>query len=112
MTVVDLDGVYPDGWCGPMVRIRGIANVSASHLTATVWLPGIRSRSTIFRYLVDGQRRPYATVPFDTSTSIATPLALRAADEVSFSLICAHVVRESGDDGRELSFIMEKLEIT
>ena len=111
LSPIDVDGLHGDKWCAPVVRVRAKAERSSSSLRATVWLKGDADDNTAFQLKILGKEGQIARVPFDTLTTVDTPVDVEAGEDLSFSLICAHKVQTDGTDQRELSFVLNRMEL-
>lgn len=110
ITVVSVDGWHDDGWCGPILRGRVRFASEADELRFRVWVRPEDGLSSVYFSLSSGARRTTVAVAPDGIRTVSLPVAVRAGEELDFHLYCEHRLPPSGEDRRDLSFVLDGVE--
>jgi hypothetical protein len=104
----EIDGWHDDGWCSQLVRARAVAGRDAAVLNAEIWFPRLPEgdESSIVTLAVGNDSPSLFTVRAETPTVISTTVAAELGKDLTFRIFCNNRIPQSGEDQRQLSFVL------
>jgi len=111
LEIRDSNGLHMnDDWCAPRVQLRVEATCHATELRLGIWLMADDDPiGTLVSVTYPGGRPLTRALPFDKVSEIAVPVSLHPGDDFSFQIDCEHLIKNKGEDRRNLSFVMTSL---
>jgi hypothetical protein len=103
-------GVFGDGWCEPVVRLRAVAARTVTVCRFDVWLKAEDDRETsrLTARFGDGDAFTFE-IPHDRPITIAAACRAAPDDVIDAMLECDNEVSDRGGDIRPLSFKIDRI---
>lgn len=111
LVVAEADGLYDDGWCCPVVRLRLIAKGDFSELRVGVWMKpeAAEKDRTVFTLASDRNPAKVQVVPFNAPVEIAIPIIISDGEALDLRISTHHRASKEELDARDLSFMLSSL---
>ena len=106
--VADIDGLHDDGWCSQLLRARVVAEKACGNIKANIWIPAQpgHTHPSVLTFTIEGGEPALFNIPYDTPTELSVPAERRVGDEIVFRVFCSNRLVNTGDELRQLSFVL------